>query len=169
MAEIAARKPLKVCENGALRDANPTAPDALRKSIKSLGHELLHKELEFLCCEFPAIIHSQEDRLLVLGKHIMRSHVDTDSEDDTNSEIQSKESGSGNDVDSHSVYEAYEDEPHCAEGFTWECCDKPGNGEECKSTRHKAKMKSSSSCIASCSVTGQEKERRRDAKNKCQK
>ena len=65
MAEIAVRKPLKVGENGAQPAANPTAPDAPREAIKSLGPELLHKELEFLCCEFPAVIHPLEDRLLV--------------------------------------------------------------------------------------------------------
>jgi hypothetical protein len=42
------------------------------------------------------------------------------------------------DVDCHGPYEAFEDDLTFAEGFIWECCDKPGDDEGCKSTKHKA-------------------------------
>jgi hypothetical protein len=44
------------------------------------------------------------------------------------------------DVNCHGPYEAFEDDPDFAEGFIWECCDKPGDDEGCKSTKHKAKV-----------------------------
>ena len=44
------------------------------------------------------------------------------------------------DVDCHGPYESFEDDPDFAEGFIWDCCDKPGDDEGCKSTKHKAKV-----------------------------
>jgi len=43
-------------------------------------------------------------------------------------------------VDCHGPYEAFEDDSDFAEGFIWDCCDKPGDDEGCKSTKHKAKV-----------------------------
>ena len=40
----------------------------------------------------------------------------------------------------HGPYEAFEDDPGYAEGFIWDCCDKLGDDEGCKSTKHKAKV-----------------------------
>jgi hypothetical protein len=92
MAKTAASKPLKAIKNGTHPPAKPTVSDALKEAIKSLSAELLRRELEYLCHEFPAVIHTLEDRMLVQGKNIVRYHVDTDSEDDANSEIESEES-----------------------------------------------------------------------------
>jgi hypothetical protein len=44
------------------------------------------------------------------------------------------------DVRCHGPYEAFKDDPNYAEGFMWECCDKSGDDEGCKSTKHKAKV-----------------------------
>jgi hypothetical protein len=44
------------------------------------------------------------------------------------------------DENCHGPYEAFEDDPDYAEGFIWDCCDKPGDNEGCKATKHKAKM-----------------------------
>jgi hypothetical protein len=42
------------------------------------------------------------------------------------------------DENCHGPYESFEDDPHYAGGFIYECCDKPGDDEGCKSTKHKA-------------------------------
>lgn len=41
------------------------------------------------------------------------------------------------DVDCHGPYEAFEDDPDFADGFLWDCCDKPGDDPGCKVTKHK--------------------------------
>jgi hypothetical protein len=89
MAKTTARKPSKTVKNGA---RPPAKPVALKKAIMSLSAELLRNELEFLCQEFPAVIHTLEDRLLVQGKDVVRYHIDTDSEDNANSEGSESES-----------------------------------------------------------------------------
>lgn len=101
MAETGTRKPLEVIKNEARPPVMPT--DALQKAIKSLSAKLLRAELLFLCQEFPVIIHTLEDRLLVRGMDVVRYHVDTDSEDDADSEIENEESASENDVGDKSV------------------------------------------------------------------
>jgi hypothetical protein len=98
MVKNPARKPLKTIKNGARPPVKPTVSDALKEAINSLGTELLRGELEFLCHEFPIVIHALENRLLVQGKDVVRYHIDTDSEDDANSEIESEESESESDV-----------------------------------------------------------------------
>jgi hypothetical protein len=92
MAKLVAGKPLKAVKNGARPPAKPTVSHTLKEAIKSLGTELLRKELEFLCHEYPAVIQTLEGRLLVQGKDVVRYHLDTESEDDVNSEIESEES-----------------------------------------------------------------------------
>ncbi|KAI9769610.1 MAG: hypothetical protein M1839_003612 [Geoglossum umbratile] len=92
MAKTTACEPPKTVKNGARPPPKPAAPDALKKAIMTLGTELLRKELEFLCQEFPAVIHTLEDRLLVQGKDVVRYHMDTDSEDNANSEESESES-----------------------------------------------------------------------------
>ncbi|KAH0543830.1 hypothetical protein FGG08_001869 [Glutinoglossum americanum] len=79
-------EPPKTVKNGARPPAKPAIPNTLKKAIESLGAELLRKELKFLCQEFPAVIHSLEDRLLVQRKDVVRYHIDSDSEDHANSE-----------------------------------------------------------------------------------
>jgi hypothetical protein len=105
MSKAGDRKPLNAIKKGALQPTTPTMSGALKEAIKSLSAELLRTELESLCHEFPAIIHTLEDRLLVQGKDVVRYHVDTDSEDDANSEIESEERESESDAsdisDSH--------------------------------------------------------------------
>jgi hypothetical protein len=44
------------------------------------------------------------------------------------------------DVDCHGDYMDFEDDSDYAEGFSWSCCDRPGNDEGCKITKHKAKV-----------------------------
>ena len=44
------------------------------------------------------------------------------------------------DENCHGQCESFEDDPDYAEGFIWECCDKPGDDEGCKTTRHKARI-----------------------------
>ncbi|KAI9764122.1 MAG: hypothetical protein M1840_008682 [Geoglossum simile] len=85
MTETTARKPSKTVKNGARPPAKPAVPDALKKAIESLGTELLRAELKFLCQEYPAVVHTLEDRLLVQRKEVVRYHIDTDSEDHANS------------------------------------------------------------------------------------
>jgi hypothetical protein len=92
MAKKEIRKPSNAIKNGARSPTKPTVSTALRQAIKSLSAELLRDELQALCHQFPAIIHSLENRLLVQGKDVVRYHVDTDSEDDANIEIESEES-----------------------------------------------------------------------------
>lgn len=92
MVETAAHETLKAVKNGARSPAKSTVSDALKGAIKTLSTELLRKELEFLCHEYPAIVQTLEDRLLVQGKDVVRYHVDTESEDDADSEIESEES-----------------------------------------------------------------------------
>ena len=84
-------------KNEARPPAKPTkstVSHALKEAINSLSTELLRKELEFICDQFPIIIHTLEDRLLVQGKNVVRYHADTDSEDEANSEIESEEGDS---------------------------------------------------------------------------
>lgn len=38
----------------------------------------------------------------------------------------------------HGRYEDFEDDSDFARGFTWSCCEKEGDDEGCKSTKHKA-------------------------------
>ena len=40
----------------------------------------------------------------------------------------------------HGRYEDFEDDSDFARGFTWSCCEKEGDDEGCKSTKHKAKV-----------------------------
>jgi hypothetical protein len=42
------------------------------------------------------------------------------------------------DPDCHGRYEDFEDDSDYAAGFTWSCCEKEGDNEGCKSTKHKA-------------------------------
>ncbi len=44
------------------------------------------------------------------------------------------------DVDCHGPYEAFEDDPDFAEGFIWTCCERLGDDDGCKSTKHKANV-----------------------------
>jgi hypothetical protein len=106
MAKTAASKPHKAIKNGAHPPVKPTVSDALKEAIKSLSAELLRRELEYLCHEFPAVIHTLEDRMLIQGKDIVRYHVDTDSEDDANSEIESEESELESESESESESDA---------------------------------------------------------------
>jgi hypothetical protein len=44
------------------------------------------------------------------------------------------------DENCHGPYDAFKDDSDFAEGFTWDCCDRPGDDEGCKSTKHKANV-----------------------------
>lgn len=94
MARTSARKSAKHVTKRAQSPTKPFLSDALKDAIKTLSAELLRRELDILCHEFPAAICTLENRLLVQGKDVVRYHVDTDSEDNTNSEIESEESDS---------------------------------------------------------------------------
>jgi len=42
------------------------------------------------------------------------------------------------DPDIHGRYSDFEDDPEFSTAFTWSCCEKEGDDEGCKSTKHKA-------------------------------
>jgi hypothetical protein len=42
------------------------------------------------------------------------------------------------DPDIHGRYSDFEDDPEYSTAFTWSCCEKEGDDEGCKSTKHKA-------------------------------
>ena len=44
------------------------------------------------------------------------------------------------DPDIHGRYSDFEDDPEYSTAFTWSCCDKEGDDEGCKSTKHKANV-----------------------------
>jgi hypothetical protein len=111
MAKIDARQALNDIKNGARSPAKSNMSTALTKAIGSLGTELLRTELEFLCHEFPAIIHTLEGRLLVKGKDVVRYHVDEYSEDDENSENEESASESDGSDGSESERESRKRKP----------------------------------------------------------
>lgn len=43
------------------------------------------------------------------------------------------------DENCHGQYRDLIDEPDYAGGFSWSCCDRPGDDDGCKSTRHRTK------------------------------
>ena len=105
MTKTTARKPSKTVKNRArppakpaVPPAKPAIPDVLKKAIESLGTELLREELKFLCQEFPAVIHTLEDRLLVQRKDVVRYHIDTDSEDHADSKGSESESSPAGEI-----------------------------------------------------------------------
>ena len=45
------------------------------------------------------------------------------------------------DPDCHGVPDDFEDDPNYAEGFLWSCCEKDGEADGCKTTKHRTKTK----------------------------
>ncbi|KAI9054082.1 hypothetical protein LZ554_001253 [Drepanopeziza brunnea f. sp. 'monogermtubi'] len=66
---------------------------ALSKSIDTMDHKRLRAYVKQFCQEIPEPRQAFEQYTLVKGKDVGRYHVDTDSEEDVNSETSSKDGG----------------------------------------------------------------------------
>ncbi|KAH7408054.1 hypothetical protein BKA64DRAFT_437947 [Cadophora sp. MPI-SDFR-AT-0126] len=87
------RQPLSDVKNGTRANATPATdiPPALIEAINTMDADRLRKYVRDYCLDNIEVRKRLAEQLLVTGKHVVRYHADSDSEEDVNSENESSE------------------------------------------------------------------------------